>query len=113
MSEIEKEIYVFKPDLTPYEGVKVNRDTKIKFENEKVIQEIKDLKLTSKYTFKTEKFTTVNILEMNLEEGEILLFEGENRGWFLPKDIGICQIDEAIEEYNILQDALNGNKKEE
>lgn len=106
----KKEIYVFIPDLEPYEGIKVNKETVIKFKNDKVKQTIKDLKLVSIYTFKCDKYISTNKLEMNLEEGEILLFEGENRGWFLPKDIGVCSIDEAIEQYGILKDKL---KKED
>lgn len=100
--------YIMRPDLTPYEGVIVTKDTKIKYENERVKQNIENLKLISEYTIKTEKYTSTNKLEVNLEEGEILLFENENRGYFLPKDVAICNIKTAIEDYEALALALDG-----
>lgn len=103
--------YVMKPDLTPYDGVKVTKDTCLTFENEKVKQEIKNLKLKSISTFKSEKYSTKSELEVNLEEGEILLLEQENRGYFLPLNVGICTINEAIKDYEALNIALNGDDK--
>ena len=35
--------YVLRPDLTPYEGVVVDKKTKLEFENEKVKQKVEDL----------------------------------------------------------------------
>ena len=107
---MEDKYFVFKPELTPYEGVKVTKETNLKFENERIKQEIKDLKLKSTYTVKTEKFTSTTKLELNLDEGEILLLEQENRGYFLPSNIGVCSIDEAIRDYNVLKEVLEGNK---
>lgn len=103
--------YVMNPDLTPYEGIKVKKETELDFENDYVKQTLKNLKLVSEYTITNEKFTSFNKLEMNLEEGEILLFEGENRGYFLPKDVGICTIKEAMEQYEALAIALDGETK--
>lgn len=102
--------YVMNPDLTPYEGVKVTKETELTFENEKVKQTIKDLKLVSEYTYANEKYSSKNILEMNLEEGEVLLFEGEDRGYFLPLDVGICTVKDAIEQYEALALSLDGEK---
>ncbi len=104
--------YVMRPDLTPYEGIKVTKDTKIDYENEKVKQSIKDLKLVSTYTYRTDKFTSINTLEVNLDEGEVLLFENENRGYFLPKDVSICPIKTAIEDYEVLALALDGDEND-
>lgn len=104
--------YVMRPDLTPYEGIKVTKETSIEYENERVKQSIKDLKLISKYVFKNEKYTSTNILEVNLEEGEVLLFENENRGYFLPKDVPICEIKTAIEDYKSLALALDGEEND-
>lgn len=104
--------YVLKPDLRPFKGVKITKDTKLTFKNDMVEQEIKDLKLKSTYIYKNEKYTSTNLLELNLEEGEILLLEEENRGYFLPQD-GICTIDEAIEDYKTLKVALEGEVKDD
>lgn len=108
-----KKYYVAKPDLTPYEGVKVTKDLNLTFENEKVKQEIKNLKLNSTFIYENEKYKTTNILEINLEEGEILLLEEENRGYFLPMDIGVEPIERAIEDYEALNLALRGDGNNE
>lgn len=104
--------YVMKPDLTPYDGVKVTKDTCLTFENGKVKQEIKNLKLKSISNYKNEKYSTKSELIVNLEEGEILLLEQENRGYFLPLDVGICTINEAIGDYEALNLALRGDKND-
>lgn len=104
--------YVMRPDLTPYEGIKVNKNTKIEYENERVKQSISNLKLHSEYVITTEKYTSTNILDVVLEDGEILLFENENRGYFLPRDVSICKIQDAIGDYEALALALDGDNND-
>lgn len=104
--------YILKPEMMPYHGIKITKDTKLKFKNNKVKQEIKDLKLKSIYVYENVKYKSTNILEMNLEEGEILLLEEENRGYFLPQDVGICTIDEAIEDLKTLKTVLEGEEND-
>lgn len=105
------ENYVLKPDLRPYKGLKVTKDTKLEFKNDKVDQKVENLKLTSKYIFENEKFKSTNLLELNLEEGEVLLLEEENRGYFLPQDV-FSTIEEAIADYESLKDILKGDNKD-
>lgn len=100
--------YVLRPDLTPYEGMVVNKKSKLKFKNDKVEQKLENLRLTTKQVIETEKYTTKSELVINLEEGEILLFENENRGWFLPAQ-SIGTIETAIKDYQSLADALDGD----
>lgn len=104
--------YVMRPDLTPYEGVTVTKDTTIEYENDKVKQTVKDLKLITESTITTEKYTTYSKIEVNLEEGDILLFENENRGYFLPMNVAIGTIKDAIEDYESLALALDGGKND-
>lgn len=103
--------YVISPDLTPYEGVVVDENTDIVFESELVKQSVKDLKLVSEYTFKNEKFVSTTKTIINLDKGEVLLFEKENRGYFLPKD-SICTLENAIEDYKTLALALDGDEND-
>ena len=104
--------YVMRPDLTPYEGITVTKDTDIEYENENVKQTIKNLKLISESTFENDKYTTYSKIEINLEEGDILLFENEYRGYFLPKDVSIGTIKDAIGDYEALALALDGDKND-
>ena len=99
--------YVLRPDLTPYEGIKVDKKTKLKFENENVKQEVKDLTLVTIQTDKTEKYEAESKLTVHLDEGDVLLFEKENRGYFLPVQ-AIGTIETAIKDYRGLAVALDG-----
>lgn len=101
--------YVLRPDLTPYEGMVVNKDSKLTFENEKVKQELKDLKLVTIQTITADKYTSKSELTINLDEGDVLLFENEGRGWFLPAQ-SIGTIKTAIQDYESLASALDGDK---
>lgn len=104
----KKEMFVIMPDCKDtFEGVKVTKDTHLKFKNEKVEQEVKDLKLYSKTTIIGENFKSVTNLEMDLIEGEILLIEEEGRGYFLPRNIIIGTVDEAIQEYEFIKEQIN------
>lgn len=100
--------YVLRPDLTPYEGMIVKKDSKFEFKNDKVEQKLENLKLTTIQKINTEKYTTESKLIINLEENEVILFERENRGWFLPAQ-SIGTIETAIKDYQGLAEALDGD----
>lgn len=99
--------YVLRPDLTPYEGIKVTKDTKLEFKNENVEQEVKDLKLIVKSKTEAEKYSINSEMIVNLEEGEILLFEKEDRGYFLPVQ-PIGTVETAIKDLSVLATQLDG-----
>lgn len=99
--------YVLRPDLTPYEGIIVDKDTKLEFKNEKVEQEVKDLKLYVRSKEVNDKYTVNSEMVVNLEEGEILLLESENRGYFLPAQ-PIGTLETAIKDYSVLATQLDG-----
>lgn len=99
--------YVLRPDLTPYEGIKIDKNTNLEFENENVKQKVEDLILTTIQTEKTEKYEVESKLIVHLEEGDVLLFENEARGYFLPVQ-PIGTIETAIKDYRGLAVALDG-----
>lgn len=108
---MKKEVYVIMPNTDCYYGIKVDKNTKIKFKNEYVKQSIKDLILKSEYKMENEHFKSVTSTEIKLKEGDILLLEEENRGYFLPKDVKIGSIDQAIEEMNFLKEQISKIKE--
>lgn len=103
--------YVLRPDLTPYEGVVVSKDTKLEFKNENVEQKLSNLKLVTKTKVDNEKYFVESKMTLNLEEGEVLLFERENRGYFLPAQ-PIGTIETAIKDYRGLATSLDGTDYE-
>ena len=103
--------YVLRPDLTPYEGIVVSKDTKLEFKNENVEQKLSSLKLVTKTKVDNEKYFVESKMTLNLEEGEVLLFERENRGYFLPAQ-PIGTIETAIKDYRGLATSLDGTDYE-
>lgn len=104
----KKEMFVIMPDCKDtFEGIKVTKDTNLTFKNEKVEQRIENLKLYSTTKISGENFKSETKLEIDLNEGEIVLIEEENRGYFLPRNIIIGTVDEAIKEYEFLKGQIN------
>lgn len=101
--------YVLRPDLTPYDGMIVTKDSKLTFKNKNVKQKLENLKLTTTKKIKEEKFISESKLTLFLEEGDVLLFEKEDRGWFLPAQ-SIGTIETAINDYKGLAEALDGKE---
>ena len=99
--------YVLRPDLTPYEGIVVTKDTKLEFKNENVEQKLENLELTIIRNEKEEKYDIESKMTLHLEEGEVLLFEKENRGYFLPAQ-AIGTIEVAINDLRGLATSLDG-----
>jgi hypothetical protein len=94
--------FVFKPDITFYEGIKIDKETKLEFENEYVKQSINNLVLKTNKKEKTDKYESEFNLTINLDEGEILLFE-EERGYFLPS-LPMSTVKDAIEDLEAIKD---------
>ena len=95
--------FIRKPSVDLYLGIKVTKDTTLEYENENVKQTLKNLVLHSVTKVKGEKFESVYDTTINLEEGDILLFEEEERGYIMPVDKFVT-IAEAIEDYENIKD---------
>lgn len=91
------EQFITKPDITIYHGVKVDKDTKLEFKNDKVEQTVENLVLKSKMTIKTDDYESTYDTKINLKEGDVLVFEEEGRGYVKPVE-EMYTIEEAIKE---------------
>ena len=96
------EKYICKPDITLYPGLKVEKNTELKFKNDNVVQSIKDLVLKSKTTIKGENYKSVYDTEIKLNEGDVLIFEEDGRGYVKPVE-EFMTVDEIINELNCLK----------
>lgn len=94
--------FIMKPDITFYEGIKIDKETKLEFENEYVKQSINNLVLKTNKKEKTDKYESVFDLTINLDDGEILLFE-EERGYFLPS-LPMSTVKDAIEDLEAIKE---------
>ena len=91
------------PDLTIYRGVRVEENTILHFKNKYVNQNLKNLVFTSKNTIVEKRFKSVTSTEINLNVGDVIIFEGEKRGYIVPVEKFIT-VDEAIKEYEPLKE---------
>jgi len=110
MEEVKK-IYVQIPQPNVYYGIKVNKNTKQEFKNEFVNQRIEDLVLYTDYELKNDNFKSVVKNELYLHEGDLLLLEEDNRGFFMPKEVKFGSIDEAVEEMNFIKKQISKVKE--
>ena len=96
--------FIRKPSVELFPGVKVTKDTELEFENENVKQSIKDLVFHSVTTVKGDNFKSVYDTTINLEEGDILIFEEESRGYIKPANASVVTIEEAIDDLTNIKD---------
>lgn len=95
--------FIRRPSVDLYLGIKVTKDTELEYENENVKQTLKELVLHTVTTVKGDKYESVYDTTINLEEGDVLLFEENERGYIVPVD-SFVTIAEAIEDYENIKD---------
>ncbi len=85
-----------KPDITLYPAIVVNKDTVFEFENDNVKQTLKNLKFHSVTNIKEDNYKSKYITDIKLQEGDILVYEAEDRGYIKPVE-EMQKVSEAIE----------------
>lgn len=91
------------PDITMYEGVVVDKETKLEYENENVKQHVEDLVLRTTSRIKGDGYESTTYTTIYLEEGDILIFEDGGRGYIKPVE-KLVTVAEAIEELECIKD---------
>ena len=92
-----------KPNVDMFAGIRVDKDTKIEFKNDYVEQTIEDLVLHTISKSENEEFTSVYDIKIKLNEGDILIFEEEERGYVKPVE-ELMTIPDAIKELEFIKD---------
>ena len=95
--------FINKPSIDMLAGIKVTKDTTLEYENENVKQTLKDLVFDSTTIVKGENYTSEYHTIITLNEGDILIFEEEGRGYIKPVEQFVT-IEEAIEELNCIKE---------
>lgn len=86
-----------------YAGIKVTKETELNYENEYVKQTLKDLVFTSLSTIKGDNYVSTYNTTIQLQEGDVLIFEEEKRGYIMPVEKFVT-IEEAITDYENIKD---------
>lgn len=89
--------FISKPSIDMYGGIKVTKDTTLEYKNENVEQVLKDLVFKSKTIVKGEGYESEYNTTIQLNEGDVLIFEEEGRGYIKPVEQFVT-VEEAIEE---------------
>ena len=97
------EVFIMKPSVNLYPGVRVTKDTVLEYKNEKVEQKVENLVLHSIIHAEGENFKSVYNTTIQLEEGDILIYEDEGRGYIKPVE-SFVTIREAIADMENIKD---------
>lgn len=91
------EKYIVKPSIDMYMGVKVDKDTKLEYKTDDVEQIVENLVLNSVTKIKGDNFKSEYHTTVLLQEGDILIFEDEGRGYIKPVE-EFMSVEDAIKE---------------
>lgn len=97
------QVFIRKPSVDLYPGIRVTKDTELEFKNENVKQTVKDLVLHSVTKVKGDGFKSKYDTTIQLEEGDVLIFEDDGRGYIKPVE-GFVTIEEAIADLENIKD---------
>ena len=97
------EVFIRKPMIDLYGGIRVKKDTVLEYENENVTQTLKNLVFHSVTKVAGDGFESKYDTTIYLKEGDILVFEEEGRGYIKPVE-EFVSIAEAIEDLTNIKD---------
>lgn len=97
------QVFIRKPSVDLYPGIRVTKDMELEYKNENVKQTVKDLVLHSVTKVKGDGFKSKYDTTIQLEEGDVLVFEDEGRGYIKPVE-GFVTIEEAIADLENIKD---------
>ena len=93
--------FIFKPDITLYSGVLVNKDTKLEYKNDNVDQKLENLILEMTTYTKENNYEARSNLVFHLNEGDILLFD-EEVGYQVPR-VPMTTLQDALTDIEAIQ----------
>ena len=91
------QVFIKKPSIDLYPGVRVDKDTVLEYKNERVEQKLENMVLRSVAKVEGDGFESVYDTTIHLKEGDILVYEEEGRGYIKPVE-DFVTIEEAIED---------------
>ena len=95
-------VFIRKPSIDMLAGIKVTKDTSLSYENDNVKQTLSNLVFRSVTMVKGENFESIYDTTITLQEGDVLVFEEEGRGYIKPVE-EVVTIEEAIQELEAIK----------
>lgn len=98
-------VYIKSVDTTIYKGIEVNKDSKLEWKREdgKKHQVLENFEFIQEEKIEKEQYSQEIKTTIHLKEGDIVLFEDEERGYVVPVDKFVT-IGEAIEDLDCIKD---------
>lgn len=87
--------FIRRPSIDLFPGIRVNKETKLEFKSESVEQTLENLVLHSVSRVKGDGYESTYDTLIYLEDGDILLYEEEGRGYIKPVEAFVA-IEDAI-----------------
>lgn len=78
------QVFIRKPSVDLYPGIRVDRDTVLEYKNANCEQKLENLLFHSVTKVRGDSFESVYDTTIQLREGDILIFEEEGRGYIKP-----------------------------
>ena len=97
------EVFIQRPSIDLYPGVRVTKDSVLEYKNEKVEQKLENLVLHTVMKIAGNGFESVTNTTIYLSEGDVLVYEEEGRGYIKPVE-QFVSIAEAIEDLSNIKD---------
>lgn len=92
------QIFIRKPSVDLFPGVRVTKDTVLDYTNETVEQKLENLVLHTIIRAKGEGYESTSDITVYLKEGDVLVYEEKGRGYIKPVEQFIT-IEEVIEDF--------------
>ena len=97
------QVYIRKPSIDLYPGVRVDKNTVLEYKNENVEQKVENLVFHSVTKVKGDGYESVYDTTIHLKKGDVLVFEEEGRGYIKPVEEFVT-VAEAIDELENIKD---------
>ena len=101
--EMNMEVFICRPNIDLYGGIRVTKETELEYKSENVQQTVKDLVFHSVTKKTGEGYESTWESTIQLNEGDVLLFEEEGRGYIKPVE-PMVSIREAIDDLENIKD---------
>ena len=95
--------FVMRPSVDLFPGIRVDKDTRLEFKSDSVEQMLENLVLHSISRVKGDGYESTYDTLIYLQEGDILLYEADGRGYIKPVE-AFVSIEEAIEDLTNIKD---------
>lgn len=96
-------VFIQKPDISLHPGIVVDKDMVFEYKNDHVQQKLENLVLHSVTKVCGEGYESVYDTTICLEEGDVLIYEEEGRGYVKPV-ASFVTIEAAIDELTNIKD---------